>query len=276
MPANHTDYEYYAEGLRINVLSGTAPKLPHRELAPTLVDFHTHFWHELFFARHNDMLLHTPTGNVIIPVGHFVLVHPNAVHYMEKIGDNFACSFSVRPATAKPSDHAMLHLLEQNAVQLFKADTTCTMLATLLEEACRLDDGTEACNYLFGFLLHVCKLQAANTPTLSGDSDILRIYKIDSLLLQYALGDLSLTDMAQTLNLSSRQLSRIIKKQYGCSFRDKITQLRMQEAERLLRGGTTVAQTAAETGYASLRGFYSAFISIYGISPGEYRKKHTK
>lgn len=274
MPTTHTDYEYLAEGLRISVLSGTAPKLPQKEISHSLTGFHTHFWYELFYARNSDLLFHTPEGNITVPVGHFILVHPQTVHYVEKIGDNFACSFSMKSATPKPSNHAILHLLEQEDLQLLKADTPCAMLVTLFEEACRRQNGTEACNHLFGLLLHLCELQATNTQSLSGDSDILRIYKIDYLLTQYASGDLSLTDVAESLNLSSRQLSRIIKKQYGCSFRDKITGLRMREAERLLRSGHTVAETAAETGYASLRGFYSAFSGMYGISPGEYRKKH--
>ncbi len=270
------DYEYCAEGIRISALMGTAPKLSKRQPYYSAYDFHTHFWHELFYAKHSELILHTKDEELVIPQGKILLVHPHTLHYVTNDSRNPVFSFSVTASAAKPTAYAALPALTNGTVQVFEGNPICDMLITVLEDAFHHHHAIAAGNHLFGLLLQLKKTQSAPLSPVPSDSDMARLYKIDYLLTKYATGGITLTEVAKELSLSTRQLSRIIQTQYGCSFSEKITQLRMREAEHLLRNGMTAAEAAAETGYASLRGFYSAFTGIYGVTPGEYRKQQQK
>ncbi len=80
--------------------------------------------------------------------------------------------------------------------------------------------------------------------------------------------------LAVALNLSERQLERVLLKQYGMSFRQKLTQSRMDYAAWLLRtGDRSITEIQSLAGYASQSTFYHAFEKTWGMTPGQYRQK---
>lgn len=100
-----------------------------------------------------------------------------------------------------------------------------------------------------------------------------RIYKIDAMINENYSDNLSLELIAEKVNISERQLSRIIKKHYGCTFKEILTTKRISRAKHLLRStNKKISEISTEIGYNSEKSFYSAFISECGCSPSEYRK----
>ena len=79
--------------------------------------------------------------------------------------------------------------------------------------------------------------------------------------------------LAAELGLSRRQLDRVFQKLYGCSFRDKLLQVRAEAACDLLRGDMTVARIAQRVGYSSSANFTAFFRNYMGLTPSQYRKK---
>ena len=86
--------------------------------------------------------------------------------------------------------------------------------------------------------------------------------------------DLSLLSMAQWCGISYDYLSRLIKKDCGCSFSELIHKFRCQTATYYLQYGTEIWDVAEKCGYKSSSQFCHAFRKIYGTSPGAWQKKH--
>ena len=81
-------------------------------------------------------------------------------------------------------------------------------------------------------------------------------------------------ELARELGLCRRQVDRVMAEIYGMSFREKLVELRMNHALRLLGSTDLPVEIIAEqVGYASPSGLYMAFVKYYGMSPGDYRRK---
>src|SRR3954451_15882589 len=85
--------------------------------------------------------------------------------------------------------------------------------------------------------------------------------------------DLNLNDVARRIATSRRQLQRIYNEIGRTTFRDQLTQVRMQRAAELLsQNGFTVRDVANRVGYRQPAQFAKAFRTHHGLSPSEFRK----
>ena len=86
--------------------------------------------------------------------------------------------------------------------------------------------------------------------------------------------NLNLSMVANTLNVSSHQLSELINVHYGMGFSRYIREHRVREAKTLLLQDRTssILSIGMETGFKSQSNFYTAFKEITGQSPGDFRK----
>lgn len=89
--------------------------------------------------------------------------------------------------------------------------------------------------------------------------------------------DLSLSNVADSLELTTHQLSELINSHFGYGFPRYIREQRVTEAKRLLidEPGSSVLAISMETGFKSQSNFYTAFKDITGVSPGQFRKKNS-
>lgn len=85
--------------------------------------------------------------------------------------------------------------------------------------------------------------------------------------------DLSTTDIAREIGISYGRLSVLFKEQTGSTLNDYLTDVRIQEAKRLLcTGDHKIYEVAELSGYRSSQYFSYAFRSRVGRSPNSYRK----
>lgn len=87
-----------------------------------------------------------------------------------------------------------------------------------------------------------------------------------------SLDGLSLRVLAERLEVSERQASRLLREELGTSFPDYVAQLRIERAKKLL--ATTddpVTEVALETGWQSISHFNAVFRRRVGITPTGYR-----
>lgn len=86
--------------------------------------------------------------------------------------------------------------------------------------------------------------------------------------------DLTLSGAAQYCGISYDYLSRLIKKDCGCSFSELVHKSRCQAATYYLQCGIEIWEIAEKCGYKSSSQFCHAFYKRYGMPPGRWQKEH--
>ena len=102
-----------------------------------------------------------------------------------------------------------------------------------------------------------------------------RNYKIDTFLGTNFMHNNAKSRMASNLYISPRQLQRIIQKNYGMSYRQKLSETRVQIAIDLLTNSDTPIHKISEILGYSCSANFSAFIKrVTGKTPSQIRKEH--
>lgn len=87
--------------------------------------------------------------------------------------------------------------------------------------------------------------------------------------------NISVTEIADSLGLDRRYLSRIFHKSMGMSIQEYIIKVRMDAAKKLLSEGRSVSLTAELVGYNDVFNFSKMFKKHCGMSPKNYSVKNT-
>lgn len=100
------------------------------------------------------------------------------------------------------------------------------------------------------------------------------LYRIDARLCRGFTTDITPEQLSDEFYISARQINRYILKQYGQTFLQRRTELRLNAAEKLLRKtDKPIGSISQEVGYHSINTFYSAFKKRFGVTPEIYRKE---
>lgn len=84
--------------------------------------------------------------------------------------------------------------------------------------------------------------------------------------------ELTLEMLAETLNLSTKQTQRLLKKHFNTSFKHKLMHTRVEVAKDLLRTSRlSIERIAGDVGYSSAQYFCHLFQQTTGMTPSEYR-----
>lgn len=93
----------------------------------------------------------------------------------------------------------------------------------------------------------------------------------------YADPMISLTSIAEEMNITPQYLSSFFKKHQGENVTEFIAKIRIEAAKQLLENTTlTISQIAKQIGYANDIGLIRLFKKQEGITPGKYRTKLKK
>lgn len=90
----------------------------------------------------------------------------------------------------------------------------------------------------------------------------------------YYKEDLSLSEVADSMNVNANYLSKLLKKELGKSFVDCLTDIRIKKAIQYLNDPTSkMYEIAEKVGYHTQHYFSHTFKKMTGFSPMEYRKR---
>ena len=94
----------------------------------------------------------------------------------------------------------------------------------------------------------------------------------------YTHENLSLSLLAEQLQLTSHQLSELINTEFKQSFSKYIRQYRVEEAKKMLldEPDASILSISLSVGFSTQSNFYTAFRDISGTAPGQYRKQLKK
>ena len=132
---------------------------------------------------------------------------------------------------------------------------------------------------LLSDILLITELTYNKSKLIGIDTDE-KLTQLENVMLKdklYQNEELSLSLLADQLDLSTHQLSELINTQFGINFPRYIREQRVFEAKRLLieEPESSILSISMETGFKSQSNFYTAFKEITGVSPGQYRKKQS-
>ena len=83
--------------------------------------------------------------------------------------------------------------------------------------------------------------------------------------------EISVEEIAKSMNLNRRYLSRFFKEKTGMTVQDYLIHVRMEEAKRLLLQGKSVNEASVLCGYRDPFHFSKMFKRLFGISPGAWK-----
>ena len=243
----------------------------------TLTRLHTHVYYDVCFAMDPPVTIMTETeertfshGLVIVPPrlkhvcccdgtdGYCLAVTAENVKSME--GDCLLDYINLDDITALPINERLAYYLKSLAAEdvfsrLGKAKSRAFLQLVFLEIASLLS------------------VQNTALPIVSVNQRSLYVEKIDRFVGQkYNTPTATLENLAKELYLSERQTSRIIKREYGCTFVQLINDKKMAVATFLLKNThMPVSEIIKELCFETENYFYRMFKNRYGITPLQYR-----
>ncbi|MFN7249535.1 MAG: helix-turn-helix domain-containing protein [Anaerobacillus sp.] len=126
------------------------------------------------------------------------------------------------------------------------------------------------------FIDEISKVLATNSdmPKKKGNKKIEEIIEfIDSHLNE----DLTLTYVAEQMDLSSYYLSKVFKKELGVNFVKYVTERKMEKAKALLKDiEIPIVNIAFEMGFPEPSYFTKVFKKVENMTPTQYRNQHTR
>jgi len=103
-----------------------------------------------------------------------------------------------------------------------------------------------------------------------------RMAEISRIISESYREDLTLKRLAERVHLSAPYLSKFFEKQFGVTFLNYLTRVRLNHAvDELLKTDDTIETVSANAGFPNSHAFVQAFKREYGVLPSVYRRKNT-
>jgi AraC-like DNA-binding protein len=100
-----------------------------------------------------------------------------------------------------------------------------------------------------------------------------RLARSRDFLAAHARSRVRVPDAARIAGISTHHYIRLYARAFGETPQEFVMRRRLEDAQRLLRGGSlSVTEVCLEVGYESLGSFSTLFHRACGVSPREYRR----
>lgn len=244
------------------------------------VPLHNHNCYELHAVKSGSYQFNIDGRSLTLGAEDCCIIAPTVYHTHRILPNTdpkqYCFRFECTPHNAK----LLEYLLRIDKFLLFSPDMQATKLLAAAERefAQKRIGYTANVNSIFSQLLVaiVRELYDADSSTAENylqNTDEMRAMEIDAFFAHHYMEDVRAEALAQLLNLSVRQLDRIMRRLYGMSFRQKLVDMRMFVAkERLLDSDLTVQRIAELVGYNNISYFNAAFKEATSKTPEQYRK----
>lgn len=245
---------------------------------------HHHPYYEWFFVTNGSMRLTTTEGTIVLGKNDYVVIRPGVDHFINFLEDgttryNMNFSFMQNGLTGcNDWFNSLLHLLGEAPFISGNGSEELAEINKRISQLCGTNRRAMICACFTELLVSVQDIRDPH-PSTAALEELLRNPLIDRgeklhhLFSSYYMYNFSLEKVAECIGLSTRQLNRVIRQEYGCTYHERLSYMRICSAKQLLaKTNFTVGEIAQWVGYSSLCGFYTAFKAQCGCLPTEYRK----
>jgi AraC-like DNA-binding protein len=249
-----------------------------------LKTIHSHAGYEIFFVLNGSLDVYTEEGTdshsrkvVIIPPGfnHYTLSYDNKCYVL---------LFDISSIQNR-SDAQLRQLLQATADGIFAIPMSSNVefyvrrLAEVFGSGEQYDK--EYIEPLLSLVFHeifksvytgddLCETRNEAKSNKTGHSRYVSL--IEAYVQENYAEKINLSTLAGELYLSTKQVSRIIKKEYDCTFSELLNRKRMSAACMLLKNtDMKISDIIKQLNYTSENYFYVLFKKYYGVSPRNYR-----
>ena len=242
---------------------------------------HCHGNYELQILLNGRCRVSVEDRVLVLKAADGVLIAPGEYHYPNMVeGDILRFSLAFTPETPL-LQQALRQVLPQSKV-ITIPEKLLQLCADIFQEYAagnlfKAENMQAMVSQLIIHLLRLLDLEGFPSEPADSLSEIQFIISIDDFFENNFAEPAGEELLAKELNLSRRQLDRVLRKYYGIGYRQKLIRARMDHAAWLLR--TTdwhISRVAASVGYTSDSAFFQVFRSYFGVTPSRYRKQNPK
>jgi AraC-like DNA-binding protein len=254
---------------------------------------HAHTTYEFHFCAQGSCFVDTDTGSFSVREGLFYLSPPGRYHAQRSAKEGEFIEYSLNCAIRKigPVTRSVGREVE-NIFNIFM-DSPCfpvrdhfgiiPLFNQALEEADRRSSGYEWTLHSIVSRILVAAARAIEEEqrivgnTRSPSEPNFRMIRIEEYVQSNIGRDISPGDIARLLNLSDKQIARIILAHKGYPTKKYITRTKLRRAKELLAAGDEpIKEIARQLGFSSEYYFSAVFKLHEGVPPGVFRTSMTR
>ena len=231
------------------------------------MDLHQHSFYELFYVPHDSITIETENETVVYNEK-AVVIPPRYNHFIKTFGHGYCFTFAIEGDLSVPQLSDGISAFDISSESEFYIDR----LAFLIENG-RI--GEEAEHLCALFFISLFKGAILNEEKESSASMKYRNYVsiLDTYISKHFSEQIRIDDVANELHLCSKQVSRIINKEYGMPLSRVVHRRRLSVACMLLKSTSLpISQISETVGYEYENYFFRMFKDTYGMTPAEYRE----
>jgi AraC-like DNA-binding protein len=247
---------------------------------------HAHSFFEICYVVQGEGVYFSDGVTYPLRAGTLYCSKPESRHYIQSDEGMLLLFFAIEPVASESSEafirdfhqlSAYPHLFIPNAEQTAPALIWQALLIQAAESEIRYKESIEHLAYTLvmsciSLFLHHCV--SGDTASSTAISELQGTLKRAKEYIQTHLTKkIALSDVAQSLHVSERQLSRLMAEELGQSFPSVVKTERVKRAAYLL-GYTDIPlkQIAEDTGFESIHYFTQVFTKEMGTPPSSFRK----
>lgn len=238
---------------------------------------HTHPQYELHTVFSGEATLEQEgMSPVIMRPGDCVLVPPH-IYHLRRLGsdETRCCTLYMDSPKGAP-----IQIDRQNCVRMVCAPLLMEYLNALEAEFAVRQFGSDgSIQSLLTLLLVAVVRELSHLPkNLSVEKPPVfaqREESIDNFFASHYSRNISAKDLADHLEITTRQLARIMQKRYGCTFRQHLLEIRLYHArQQLVNTNAPIWQIANDCGFTCQGAFATAFRKQSGCTPSQFRQQN--
>lgn len=250
---------------------------PNNSILQSAKQLHFHLEHEIFFLTSGnlnvffDNSFHTYNdGIIIIPAltPHFSISEPDNHRILIKVDNEKSNLFGEINQIFRPDQISQFILKEETLIYLQQLDKA------LSNEYVREEEIRSLLTLLFIRLLDTFGVK--EQVETAGETETNQyLHVIDHIINSEFDRNINMQYLSNKLFLSTRQIARIIKKNYNCSLSTLIAQKKLSVSCLLLsKTDLPICKIISYINFETPNYFYTLFKKYYGLTPLQYRKKN--
>ena len=248
----------------------------------------THFHQdvELLYVLSGQLELWIDGHSTVLSRDDVFIINSNKQHSLKSSGDALFAKLTIM--------YSLISDVLKNVANIFVCDSTkssdssCVRLGKLMQRLlrCYLDHQGDTADFAYisqcyQILDFICKHFLLRTTELTGGSDSdkykQRFQQIDQYIESNFQAPISLNDLAEKLYLSNGYLSRLFRKNYGMSFSDYLSNIRLHHAvDQLLYTDFPITKIVFDNGFSSVAAFEKACKKEYNTTPSALRRQNAQ